>query len=283
MCVYSIKKLTLTAVVIVSNLVFSAHSQAEVLISDDFSTEGNVNFNRTPNIATIDSRNYTKVSTGSSYSTAVSVGDPNYAMMQTNVGGAVSLADGGGFVKPEQLNISTVFHMNTLTNNSPARTGRGVYLGFWSSLPSGSADSMSNMYGVFVNPDSGRLLLWQGATSSTGNPAATLDYSGVWDASAWHTISFNVDISGSETGNVGDIYDFTLDGVEYDWGTTNLFTDANTAYAGFGVSASGVGQTGYFDEWSVSSIPEPMSSSMMMSVVAFCFVVGTSILRRNRR
>lgn len=256
-------------------------AQAQVLISDDFSTAGDVNSSRTPNLETIDGRKYIKVTNNSNYSTAVNVNAPGTARMYVNVGGAISLADSGDFTKPEQLMIAATFSMGTLTNNTPARTGRGVYLGFWSEVQF-STDSMTNMYGVFVNPDTGRLVLWQGESTSNGTALATLDYAGVWDDDAFHTMSYCIDISGAETGTAGNIYNFMLDDVAYDWGTVSIFTDANTSYAGFGASAANAGEYGAFDEWSVTAIPEASSSLYILLLGGLSVFIRKCWMRRNR-
>ncbi len=274
------KKLLLTSGLALAAMLLPLGVQAQVYIADDFSTPGDVNQNRTPNIATIDGRNYVKVTNNATYSTAVNINPPGTARMYTNVGGAISLADAAGFAKPDQLQISSTFSTGTLTNNSPARTGRGVYLGFWSDVQF-TTDSMTDMYGVFVNADSGRLVLWQGEASSTGAAAATLDYIGTWDDSVFHTMSYKVDISGTITGTAGNIYDFVFDGESYDWGTVSLFTDANTEYAGFGVSAAVVGQYGEFDQWAVTAIPEPASGAMVISLgIALVFLHRTRSQRK---
>ncbi|EIP97413.1 PEP-CTERM putative exosortase interaction domain-containing protein [Opitutaceae bacterium TAV1] len=265
-----------TLCVVISFLLGATTSSAQTLIHDDFSTAGTVGSNRTPS-TTIEGRKYTRVvaNNNANYTTDVIITGRGYASMKGNVAGAISIVSENEYIKPGALEISATFNINTITNNTPARTGRGIYLGFWSALPT-TTDSMTNMYGVFVNPD-GQLVLWQGGSSATNTTVATLAYDGTWDATAWHNMSYKIDIDGAATGNAGSIYDFVLDNKNYNWGLVTLFTNANTNYAGFGVSDSTGNGIGYFDNWTLSTIsqvPEPSTYAALAGATALLFVIA---------
>jgi hypothetical protein len=259
-------------------------SAQTILVYDDFSTAGDVNGNRTPNTTTIEGRKYTRVvaNENATYTTNVIISGVGYAAMRGNVGGAILITSENGYTKPDGFEISATFNINTVANNAPARTGRGVYLGFWSSLPMAS-DSMTGMYGVFVNPD-GRLVLWNGGSAANNTTVTTLAYAGTWDASAWHTMSYKIDIDGSTTGNAGSIHDFILDGKSYDWGIVSLFTEENTKYAGFGVSDSTGNGIGYFDSWSLFAItvPEPAAQALITGVLALAALIAARHIRNRK-
>lgn len=227
-------------------------ASSTTLIEDDFSNNVDVGPNRQPNIATIETRAYQRVSTGKNNNR--SLVRRGAAILETNLGAAIDIRSSGDYSKPSRLEITATFSIGTLTNNEIPRPGRGVYLGFWSRLPAAPADSQAHMTGIFVNPDTGRLCLWIGAPDSTAHPAQTLDYQGEWESGdAPHTLSYKIDIDGTATGTAGNIYDCVLDGKKYVWKTVTVFADTAINYAGFGVSASAGGQSAAIDHWSLKT------------------------------
>ncbi|MEJ6979706.1 fibronectin type III domain-containing protein [Pedobacter sp. P351] len=220
----------------------SATPTTEVsLILDNFTTSSATVTGRTPEEATIEGRVYQVTTSVNTQVNSVSGGT---AILTMNMGEVISIASAGAYVKPSLIKISATFDEGTLGNNVPLRPGRGVYLGFWSSIAS-SGDSFANMRGVFVNMD-GTLQLWNGSNSTTGTPVQTLPYNGTWvGGTQQHSMSYTINTS------TGDIFDFLLDGVTYDWSTTTIFSTANTNFAGFGVSGAASGQIGHISSFRV--------------------------------
>ncbi|EIP97414.1 hypothetical protein OpiT1DRAFT_01854 [Opitutaceae bacterium TAV1] len=222
------------------------------IIEDDFSNNVDIGQHRQPNLTALTARNYERVPTGKNNNR--SLVRRGVASLETNLGAAIDITSTDDYKKPTQLEISAIFAIGTLTNNEIPRAGRGVYLGFWSRLPVVPADSQAHMTGIFINPDTGRLCLWTGASVSTAQPAQTLNYQGEWKAGDTpHMLRYKIDIDGSITGTPGNIYDCILDGQTYAWKKTTIFTDDATHYAGFGVSASTGGQTATIDHWSLKT------------------------------
>ncbi|MGZ3922266.1 MAG: T9SS type A sorting domain-containing protein [Flavisolibacter sp.] len=204
-------------------------------VEDDFQTElGSRISGRTPEVATISNRTFQPSFTGAATTNTVINGA---AQLATSMGEVIDISTTDGFTKPTYINISGNFNEGTVTNNVPGRPARGVYFGFWTSLSS-STTGFQNMRGVFVNPEDGELHLWNGSGSSTDAPVQSIPYSGTWDPAAQHTVSYTINTA---TGNISD---FLLDGITYLWNKTNIFLDANTNYAGFGISGSASGQYG---------------------------------------
>ena len=211
------------------------------MILDNFTVNSSTVTGRIPEEATLEGRVYQVSTSVNTQNSTVSGGT---AILTTNIGEAISIASAGSYVKPSLIKIAATFALGTLGNNSPLRPGRGVYLGFWSSIGS-TGDSFGNMRGVFVNPD-GTLQLWNGSNSSTGTPVQTLPYNGTWvGGTQQHTMSYTIDTS------TGDIIDFLLDGVAYDWSATAIFSSVNTNLAGLGVSGAASNQIGYISSFRV--------------------------------
>ena len=182
--------------------------------------------------------------------------------MGAQIGEAVSLASVGTYTKPTRFRIEAAFSEGTVGNGSPPSPGRGVYLGFWSSLPS-TGDSYPNMRGVFVNPDTGNLVLWNGASSFTANAVQTNTYNGTWIGGTQpHKMSYEINTT------TGNITNFVLDGTAYTWNPTTIFSSANTAYAGFGVSAAGGNQAGQIDWWELMGSVPPATPLGLAATVA---------------
>jgi hypothetical protein len=217
-------------------------TDAGSLVEDNFETGlGSPVTGRTPEVSIIGNRVFQPSFTGTSTFNTITGGD---AQLTTLMAEVVDVSNTDGYTKPTYINISGSFNEGTLINNTPARPARGVYFGFWSSLLTGTV-GFQNMRGVFVNPEDGELHLWNGSSSTTSTPVQSLSYQGTWNASAEHTISYTINTV------TGSISEFVLDGVTYLWNKTNIFTDANTNYAGFGTSGSASGQYGNIGNFKV--------------------------------
>ncbi|MEJ6979702.1 carbohydrate-binding domain-containing protein [Pedobacter sp. P351] len=220
-------------------------TDAVSLVEDNFETGlGSLVTGRTPEVATIGNRVFQPSFTGTPSPNTVVNGS---AQISTVMAEVVDISSADGYTKPTYINISGSFNEGTLLNNTPTtRPARGVYFGFWPSIASSTVTfGFQNMQGVFVNPEDGELVLWNGSGSSTDKPVQSLSYEGTWDASAQHTISYTINTT---TGNISD---FVLDGVSYLWNKTNIFTEANTKYAGFGTSGASTGQYGNISSFKV--------------------------------
>lgn len=229
------------------------------LIEDSFTTNSVTVTGRTPQEYTIGGRVYQLVAANSAYANSAGGGVAN---MGAQIGEAVSLASVGSYTKPAQFRIEAAFSEGTVGNGSPASPGRGVYLGFWSSIPA-TGDSYANMRGIFINPDTGNLVLWNGASSYTANAVQTNIYNGIWIVgSQSHKLSYEINTT------TGNITNCLLDGTAYTWNPTTIFSGANTAFAGFGVSATSGTQAGQIDWWELMGSVAPATPTGLTATVA---------------
>jgi hypothetical protein len=219
-----------------------------LLLADEFTTPSATVVGRTPEVATVLGRAFQKAPTNTTNATSVSGG---FARLTANIGVAVDIRSGTGYTKPTEMNLALTFNGGTLGNNTPARPARGGYLGFWSSLPTSGNEPGANMRGIFVNPENGQLQLWNGSATPTVAASQSLAYQGTWVGGTQpHILSYTVN---TVTGNISNC---VLDGVGYPWAATTIFTDANTAFAGFGCTGSATSQFGNFDRFNLTSKSE---------------------------
>jgi hypothetical protein len=219
-----------------------AYSQSApiTIIEDDFATAASTFHLRAPAPTTVNSRTYSVSYAGDTNSATVSGGQ---AILENQVAELIGINNGTTYVRPNVFTISLTFDEGTLGQDSPARSPRGVFAGFWETISSNPA-AFAKMRGVFINPNNGTLALWNGSSTSTDAAVQTLPYQGTWSGgTTTHTLTYSID---NVTGN---LYNCVLDGKVYIWNATNIFSVANSQYAGFGVSGTGAGQVGHIDQF----------------------------------
>jgi hypothetical protein len=252
---------TATAVSRVLTVTNNGSAASRLLIQDNF-TAGDSVTKRTPDVATIFGRVYQKAKPLSTDKNLIVNG---VAQLGSNVGEAIKITDTISYTRPTYINVADTFDLGTLTNNSPVRPARGVYLGFWKAIPtstSTSIDSYSQFYGVFVNPD-GTLRLWNGKNKSDSTPVQTLAYIGTWSGGATkHTMSYTINTT------TGLMSNFVLDGVTtYAWKDTAVFTASNTNYAGFGVSGAASANYGNIHGFKVTNVSPLLSQTITFPAI----------------
>jgi hypothetical protein len=246
------------------NITNNGTASTRLMIQDNFTTGTGDVTGRTPEIATISNRTFQKSSAAIVTANTATV-TAGVAKMNANIAELIDLSNVSTYVKPTYISITDTFDLGNITNPSTSqRAGRGVFLGFWSSIPS-SGDAITNMRGVVVNPlptvGQIQLCLWNGGTS-TGTPVQTLPYSGTWNNTIKHILSYTVNTT---TGNISNCI---LDGITYSWNTANIFTSTNTKYAGFGANGSSSTQFGNVSSFIVTNVTPQNSQTITFPAIA---------------
>ncbi|WP_289058354.1 carbohydrate-binding protein [uncultured Flavobacterium sp.] len=239
----------------------------KVIIEDGFDVgTGSVVTDRTPDISNLPGKNYQISKEASTNTTATNVITGSTAKLYTQLAEVINITSTGSYVKPTLINISATFDMGNLTNNSPIRTGRGIYIGFYNSIPPSNVtngSAFANMRGIMINPENGKIHLWDGNSSTTAVPPQSQNYNGTWiGGTQEHTLSYTVNTT---TGNISD---FILDGITYTWSATSLFNNANTAFAGFGVSSATANTYGNFKNFKVTNAAPQLTQTITFPAIA---------------
>jgi hypothetical protein len=227
----------------------------KVILEDKFSSGVGIKINgRSPDFSNIPTRVYeiTKTTTSNTAQTNL-VTDKGAKLTGPTIGEVFDIRSLGSYTKPSSITISSVFNIGDLTTEVPSRTGRGFFIGFWGSISSSTSVNtypFSGLRGFMINPDTGKILLWDGSGDVTADftnfPQRIQNYSGSWIQDQNHSISFTINTT------TGKIVDFYLDGVSYLWDQNYVgFSTSNTNYAGFGISSSTSGTSAYISDFAI--------------------------------
>ncbi len=189
----------------------------------------------------------------------------NVVKIGPNAGEAISIASAGSYTQPGQMTISAGLSVANTTADS--QVWRGVGVGFYSATNGGNGDAFFT--GVALNPN-GTITLSDSPSSNqsqkanfasvawTGNIVTTL---GAFSTTTLYTISYTIDTTAA-TGGISNVtvtntITGASDSVDFaaidNYNGTNLFTPANTAYAGFVDTAALNGQFGYVSNFQLSA------------------------------
>jgi hypothetical protein len=239
-----------------SNEIAAIPIDNKILIEDNFlSGIGLKITGRTPDFSNFPSRSYEITKTTSENTTLTNLVTGKGAKLSGPTTGEVfNITSIGTYSKPSLMTISAKFNMGDITTEVPSRTGRGFFIGFWSSISTSSSVNIypfANMRGFMINPDTGKILLWDGSSNVTQDftttPERIQNYNGTWIGGLQnHSISYTVNTV------TGKIVDFYLDGVRYSWDQNFTgFSLSNTNYAGFGISTSTASTSSYISSFAL--------------------------------
>ena len=197
----------------------------------------------------------------------------NTMLMNTSGSERISVASSGSYTKPTALSISADLKLGTVDDGT--YVARGLGLGFWQT---NTSTSYSAFRGLFLTPI-GSVTDADGIENNGGQGYATVAWSGVggaaFDPNSFYTLSYDVDTA---TGRVTRV---SLSGSNADFSSivavaNNIFTYAQTTYAGLIVSANNGGKVGYADNFVVSTVPEP-------ATIGLIGLGSVGVLSRRRR
>lgn len=181
-------------------------------------------------------------------------GTPYEADIQLNaarVGADAGLAVNINIATPNQILLSIDFNISGDTDTQATNAHRGAGLGFFSSVALGSGGSshcFNNFTGLAVDRAGSIRLIIGGADSGIFTSVAG------FDPSLTHTLSYVV----NTTAGVGSISSILLDGTSVSLtAPVNTFTLARTVNAGFYNSDGPAANLANFDNFFVSTVPEP--------------------------
>lgn len=186
---------------------------------------------------------------------------------------ALSLASSGTYTKPTAFSVS--IEVNIATPSPITNTPFAVF-GFYSALevstnPPTYLDSRSNFTGVLLASD-GSLSLYDNGTPVGGSTVAYAG--GTFTPGSFYTLSYSVDTA---TGGISGV---SLEGSTADYSALMAsgtpFSDANTAYLGFGQGVDNDPFKGgtRFINLSVEAIPEPASIALIVTAAFGLLVVS---------
>ena len=244
---------------------------AQTIISDTFNgTNGTLLTAHAPNV------NLT--GGGWTFSSANNSIGPNIAIQSdaalvTRFGSAgINITSSGTYVKPIEMTLSAT--LNGMNSTTGSAVQAGVSLGFFSSLGTGESQNWFNFSGLVLAAD-GTLKLIRSTTTFTPILIASAAYSGSWVQNAAHTLTYKINTS------TGQISNISLDGdsASYAGFSTNIFTNANTTYAGFYLSndTTPTGKTASVDNFQLVAVPEPAAFGML------CIAGLFTMVRRSRK
>ncbi len=265
------------AVVAVVTLV-SSQAAAAFIVFDGFDGAGNgvTISGRTPSDANLPGDTWVRATNQDPFRSThtAGYGNPLPGTFGTpQAASAISIASAGGYTKPTKLQISADIAPRNL--DGPASDGRGIALGFYSTVGTSQVFSQNHFTGLVLD-SAGYLNLvhdpnptgFFGSGSVLGTPIA---FDGTWDADLLRRLSYEVDTT------TGAINNISLEGSSATYSfTTALFTDANTAYAGMYTSSSSGGtRHGALDNFQV--VPEP--GAWLLALIA----LACGLLVRRRK
>ncbi len=170
-----------------------------------------------------------------------------------DIGVALPIGSTGSYQKPTTLTISAGLESGTTANGGDP--WRGIGLGFYSSLSSASGQNgYFNFAGLVLGPDGTLYLVPPKSGNPKAAPVETVPWSGVGGAdfstSTMYTLTYTINTT------TGAISGVSLSGSNADFSPIDsdpngIFTDANTAFAGFTDSSNGFGTAGEFSNFSL--------------------------------
>lgn len=204
-------------------------------------------------------------------------GTPYEADIQSNmarVGADAGIAINLNIASATQFQLSIDFNISTQTETQADNIHRGAGLGFFSSVALGSGGSshcFNNFTGLTIDRTGSLRLIIGGADSGIFTTV------GGFDPAITHTLSYQVDT----TAGVGTISNILLDGSAVSLtAPVNTFTIARTAYAGFYNSSGPVTELSNYDNFTVSTVPEPAT---LIGVTAISLIACLRDLRARRK
>ena len=257
---------------------FGGDLNAQILIQDTFAGSGGGNLmdggRETPTYSTLPGAAWVRMNmSGDTIFTTNSFGDPaDSAWGAGQSSGGISL----GASAPSLLEIKASIGMSQLGSGTigSAQNGRGLGLGFFS--VAGGGGYSQNQFTGLVLDSAGRLNFTHDPVAGSHFPSSLLGtavaYGGTFVAANYYDLSYQINTA------TGAISDISLEGSSADYRSlaagVNKFTAANVKYAGIYTSSEG-GMSGYtsFDNFTVTSVPEPSTVVCLVTGLACLYVV----------
>ncbi len=264
-------------------------AHAQTLYSDSYSTvtTGTDLAGRSPNVDLTGATYVTRNRGQGNPNGNATIGNPA-GSANTNGNGAagLSLASGGTFTRvanASTFTISADLSLGGIAGSGTAANAgtstRGVELGFYSApFAQGTFDANEGFTGFALqNNGAGGILQFVAAGGSTGLSGLTL--TGTLSTTAFYNLTFTVNTA---TGNLTSvIFNGTNVTSSFTTGVAGAFTDAATAFAGFGASSTTGGTTGNVDNFSVVNVvPEP--GTWAMALVGIGALLGLQRFRARK-
>ena len=257
---------------------FGGDLNAQILIQDTFAGRGGGNLmdggREIPTFSTLPGAAWVRMNmSGDTIYTTDSFGDPaDSAWGAGQSSGGISL----GASVPSLLEIKASIGMGQLGSGTigSAQNGRGLGLGFFS--VAGGGGFSQNQFTGLVLDSAGRLNFTHDPVAGGHFPSSLLGtavaYGGTFVAANYYDLSYKINTA------TGAISNISLEGSSADYSSlaagVNKFTAANVKYAGIYTSSEG-GMTGYtsFDNFTVTSVPEPSTVVCLVTGLACLYVV----------
>ncbi|NCY20496.1 PEP-CTERM sorting domain-containing protein [bacterium] len=244
---------------------FGGDLNAQILIQDTFAGRGGGNLmdggRETPTYSTLPGAAWERMN----------ISDSAWGAGQSS--GGISL----GASVPSLLEIKASIGMSQLGSGTigSAQGGRGLGLGFFS-VAGGGGYSQARFTGLVLD-SAGRLNFAhdpnEGGFFDSGSLLGTaVAYGGTFVAANYYDLSYQINTA------TGAISNISLEGSSADYSLlaagVNKFTAANVKYAGIYTSSEG-GMSGYtsFDNFTVTSVPEPSTVVCLVTGLACLYVV----------
>ena len=276
----------LSALVVAGALSLSSQARAQVIYSDSYTTgtNGTDLAGRAPDVDLTGATYLTRNRGQGDPNSNTTVGNPaGSANTNGNGAAALSLASGGTFTRvanDSTFTISADISVGSITGSGTApdanTSTRGVELGFYANPFGGTPtnDANEGFTGFALqNNGAGGILQFVAAGGSTGLTGVTLG--GTLSTTAFYHLTITVSTA------TGDLTSVIFNGTDLTSSFTSsaggTFTDAATAFAGFGASSTSSGTTGNVDNFSVSVVPEP--GSWAMAVIGVVTLLGLQRFR----
>lgn len=258
---------------------FGGDLNAAILIQDTFAGRAGGDLmdggRQTPTYSTLPGAIWEKMNiSGDSIFTTDSFGDPaDSAWGAGQSSGGISL----GASVPSLLEIKASIGMSQLGTGTigSAQNGRGLGLGFFS-VAGGGGFSQTRFTGLVLDSAGGLNLSHdpnEGGFFGDGSLLGTaVAYGGTFVAANYYDLSYQINTA------TGAISNISLEGSSADYSSlaagVNKFTAANVKYAGIYTSSEG-GMNGYtsFDNFTVTSVPEPSTVVCLATGLACLYVV----------
>ena len=248
-------------------------ARAAVIVSDSFTGTASTTLNaRKPDTTDLPGTAYTSTVQTSGYALSSLTGNGT-AQTGYNDANSLSIASVGSYTKPSLLNLSLRVQIGTLAEDS-ASSGRGIGLGFFTATPVTGAESNRVFTGLNVEPNGTLILEVGGVRTGTAAPAPT-----GFSTGTFYTLSYTVNTT---TGALSSVLYNGVDDSSYFSGAVTSLTSVTTNLVGFyGSSATLTTNTGYVDDFAVSSaVPEPAT---WMEAAGLLGVAGWTLRHRLRR
>ena len=258
---------------------FGGDLNAQILIQDTFAGRAGGNLmdsgRETPTFSTLPGAKWERMNmSGDTIYTTSGFGDPaDSAWGAAQSSGGISL----GASVPSLLEIKASIGMSQLGSGTigSAQNGRGLGLGFFS-VAGGGGFSQCRFTGLVLD-SAGRLNLShdpnEGGFFDSGSLLGTaVAYGGTFVAANYYDLSYQINTA------TGAISNISLEGSSADYSSlaagVNKFTAANVKYAGIYTSSES-GMNGYtsFDNFTVTSVPEPSTVVCLVTGLACLYVV----------